>query len=136
MVRLCNDAKYTVEIFHPDFGFKVKKIRKRAHTDETETQNNEIEIQSTESVANYRCASADENMVISKFLMSVSEGPDYVCSSCTKTFFKHSVRNAKTLSDDIKHQYLSNIISVNGCEWVCVSCWKVIKKEKTQVLVT
>jgi translation elongation factor EF-1beta len=63
MVRLCKEAKYTVEIFHPDFGFKVKKIRKRAHTDETETEtkNIEIEIQSIESVANYSCGSADEN---------------------------------------------------------------------------
>lgn len=137
MVKVCKEAEYAIEILHPDMGFKIVKIRKRRHTNVKKSEYQDTvnlkEGRLAECVRDgtHSCESSVESSVIATFHKLVSKGPDYVCSFCTQTFFKHSVRNSETLSDDIKRQFLSNFLSIDGYEWVCLACWKSLKKGKT-----
>ena len=65
------------------------------------------------------------------FRKLVMNGPDYVCSCCTQTFFQHSVSDvAKVQKATLKQmqKYLTGICSVNNKEWVCRSCVKAAAK--------
>lgn len=66
---------------------------------------------------------------ISDFHRLVSFGPDYVCSCCTQTFFRHNVRKTDNMSLEAR-KFCNDIWSVDGCEWVCLTCWKAMKKGK------
>lgn len=74
--------------------------------------------------------------LLKKFKSKVSQGPEYVCSSCSQTFFKHSVVNIDAINvsdanpDNFIHKCLTGIKSVNNYEWVCVTCLQSIKLKK------
>ena len=60
------------------------------------------------------------------FLDAVSQGPIYVCSSCLQTYFRDNVVKVSTLHPG-KHQTLlekclTQYKSINGEEWLCLSC--------------
>ncbi|XP_060571280.1 uncharacterized protein LOC132729522 [Ruditapes philippinarum] len=64
--------------------------------------------------------------VISQFDKLVCTGPNYVCSCCTQTFFKHYMKNVENLSDANKsslNRYLTQRKSVGNKEWVCQLCF-------------
>jgi len=72
---------------------------------------------------------ADE---IRKFHTAVSSGPLYICSCCDQLWYKHIVTAAKKIkisnSDMVK--YLLRKTSVNDVEWICLSCFRYLKKNK------
>ncbi len=69
------------------------------------------------------------DVVIDKFLAKVRTGPDYVCTSCHRMLYRHTVVRFKpckyTKADpDLleklsKHAYFSKI---DGNQWVCKTC--------------
>ena len=67
--------------------------------------------------------------LVSKFHDLVASGPDYVCSCCTQTFFKHSVKKSENLP--IARPYLNGYQSVGNIEWICTGCLNAIRKDKT-----
>ena len=60
------------------------------------------------------------------FLDAVSQGPIYVCSSCLQTQFLNSVVDVSTLHPGIHQSLLEECLnqykSINGKEWLCLSC--------------
>lgn len=74
-----------------------------------------------------------ETQIVSKFHKLVSVGPDYVCSCCTQTFFKHYVRNVSALpqhKQSLLKKFLTGIQSVDNTEWVCTGCFLAVQKGK------
>jgi hypothetical protein len=72
------------------------------------------------------------NLTICKqFQDIVSSGPDYVCSSCTQTFFRHSVSEVSRVtcvSMELKSCYLTGYKSIGNKEWVCNTCKSSLSK--------
>lgn len=63
--------------------------------------------------------------LVSFFENLVSAGPDYVCSICTQTFFRHYMKNVSNLFASSKSSvstYLTKLKSVDNCEWICKHC--------------
>ena len=60
------------------------------------------------------------------FLDAVSQGPIYVCSSCLQTQFPNNVVDVSTLHPGIHQSLLEECLtqykSINGKEWLCLSC--------------
>ena len=59
------------------------------------------------------------------FYDSIKDGPLYICSSCTKMFFKHFVQRVdgtKFKHKDVKFACLTGYKSVDDKEWVCKTC--------------
>ena len=60
------------------------------------------------------------------FLDAVSQGPIYVCSSCLQTQFLNNVLDVSTLHPGIHQSLLEECLtqykSINGKEWLCLSC--------------
>ena len=56
----------------------------------------------------------------------MSQGPIYVCSSCLQTQFPNNVVDVSTLHPGIHQslleEYLTQYKSINGKEWLCLSC--------------
>ena len=70
--------------------------------------------------------------LISKFHVTISESPVYICTCCNQLWYKHSVRNVSSLrqsNPDMK-RYLCDEIGVNNVEWICTSCHRYLKKNK------
>ena len=71
------------------------------------------------------------------FKRLVSHGPDYVCSCCTQTIFRHSVRNVSNIGirgSDFLKKYPGKYKSVESQEWICQTCLAAIKLHKTPKL--
>lgn len=69
--------------------------------------------------------------MVNQFHQLISAGPDYVCTCCTQTFFKHSVRNVAKLKGKRQvatTKYLTNYRSFDDNEWICVNCLNSICK--------
>lgn len=67
----------------------------------------------------------------------ISVGPDCVCTCCTQTFFRHSVRNVANLKEKRQvatMKYLTNYRNYDDNEWICVSCLNSICKGNTPKL--
>ena len=66
-----------------------------------------------------------------RFRNHVSTGPVYVCSCCTRTWFRKNVQKAKTLySFPLGQQCLQDLKSKDDIEWACVTCTRPIKNGK------
>ena len=71
-------------------------------------------------------------LTISKFHEIIAQGLLYICTCCDQLWYKHSVLNAKKLTEsspDIR-QYLRNKTSVDDVEWVCKTCHSHLTKNK------
>jgi len=71
-------------------------------------------------------------LTISKFHEVVSQGPLYVCTCCDQLWYKHGVldaRKLRELTSDVD-KYLSNNMSVDNVDWVCLTCYKYLVKDK------
>ena len=66
------------------------------------------------------------NDSINIFLDAVSQGPIYVCSSCLQTEFASNVVDVSTLRPGIHQSLLEECLtqetSIDGKEWLCLSC--------------
>ena len=67
------------------------------------------------------------------FSKNIIEGPTYLCTSCTQTWFSNSVVNAcrikQTVKGDLK-QCFTDRKSVNNIEWICNTCLQSIRQNK------
>ena len=63
---------------------------------------------------------------IRKFHVNIFRGPEYIkfCSCCNQLWYKHSVIIAEKLrlSNSTAGKYLLTKTSVDGIEWICLSC--------------
>ena len=122
-VRICNGLQ----------GFKVmnRKRKKMDHVSgNVPEMDHLLKKQSLSSFIDDRHV-PEEEALVSSFHELVSRGPDYVCSSCAQTFFKHYVRNIANLKGISDKTYFTGYKSVNGFEWVCLNCLKSIKAKRT-----
>lgn len=91
--------------------------------EETRTEN-------LETLENDCNSDVDENgcnfeKIRTRFRDSVKDGPLYICVSCTKIFFKHSVQRVdrtKFKHRDVLQTCLTGYKSVDDKEWVCKTC--------------
>ncbi|XP_062577686.1 uncharacterized protein LOC134239531 [Saccostrea cucullata] len=71
---------------------------------------------------------------ISVFNKRTEEGPLYVCTCCQQTWFSHSVVDSSFLKQNLPPEdvakFLSKYISVDGKEWICLTCKKSIQDGK------
>ncbi|XP_060603886.1 uncharacterized protein LOC132756767 [Ruditapes philippinarum] len=135
LIKYYKEAEYAVEILYPRFDFRICNTKRKrsfeCKMDMPQYVASLVQSRSFVDVIDDISISSEENKVIRKFHKLVSVGPDFVCSSCTQTFFKHSVRTANTLPNEVRRKFLSNIKSVDSEEWICLNCWTSLKKEKT-----
>ncbi|XP_060561861.1 uncharacterized protein LOC132721554 [Ruditapes philippinarum] len=64
----------------------------------------------------------DIDNCISVFHESVKLGPQFICTCCLQTWFRQSVCNVKFIKGDIDLQFLTGTLSVDGLEWICLTC--------------
>lgn len=65
------------------------------------------------------------NAIRNSFYDSIKDGPLYICSSCTQTYFKDSVQRVdrtKFKHKDLMLACLTGYKSVGNKEWVCKTC--------------
>ncbi|CAG2226074.1 unnamed protein product [Mytilus edulis] len=72
------------------------------------------------------------NNLVKKFSLSVLEGPLYVCSSCSQTWFKEGVVRMSSVKSrfELLEKCTSGLKSVNNIEWVCLTCKKYLQSQK------
>lgn len=80
--------------------------------------------------------SIDIDCIYKTFQSKIADGPMYVCTCCTQTFFRHSVCITSLVR--FKHQHLmnvclSNIKSVNNNDWICKRCLLAVKQGKIPI---
>ena len=105
---------------------RQSKSRKRAC--ETELESNQCKTKRRCMTANVRGATKPIDVVIDEFLSKVKLGPDYVCTSCHRMMYKHTVcqykptKYCKASSELIhkiaKHSYVGSDDKV----WICHTC--------------
>lgn len=64
--------------------------------------------------------------VIHRFNLAVHDGPLYICTSCSQTWFKEGVVrfNSVKMSTRLKDKCIQGIKSVQNVEWLCLTCKK------------
>lgn len=62
--------------------------------------------------------------VIHRFNLAVHDGPLYICTSCSQTWFKEGVVrfNSVKMSTRLKDKCIQGIKSVQNVEWLCLTC--------------
>lgn len=68
--------------------------------------------------------------IVNKFHADFSKGPDYICTSCSQVFFKHSVVkiSRSNFSERLLNTCTSGAVSVEGNEYICNQCNDYLKK--------
>ena len=74
--------------------------------------------------------STEQEYVIENFDNKISFGPDYVCTSCRQTFFRHSVSvfYPPGIPPSLKSKCITGTVSVNNKEWICNQCASFLRK--------
>lgn len=127
--KAMHNAERVVKLTDFEPGFSIEPLKRKRKYDDL--QQLFAAGKSFLSCVDDRNIPHDENCIIADFHKSVARGPDYVCSCCSQTYFKHYVCNIKNLSDINQSRYLNGILSVDACEWICQGCLKSIRKQKT-----
>ena len=106
---------------------KKKKKRKRAR--ETEQETAERKTKNRCLMSTVRASAKPIDAIIEEFIAKVKIGPDYVCTSCHRMLYKHTVvqfkpskytKASSELLDKLsEHAYVSKI---HGKQWVCKTC--------------
>ena len=78
-------------------------------------------------MANSRNAVKPIDKIIEEFLGKVRVGPEYVCTSCHRMMYKHSVVTFRppkyTKASPELLELMSQLAHVtNGKQWICLSC--------------
>ena len=78
----------------------------------------------------YRRAKNKESAIVTQFHKLVSCGPQYICTSCCQTFFRHSdVKfDIQGLKSEMKRLCTLGHKSVEDKEWICQQCANSLKK--------
>lgn len=76
------------------------------------------------------------NTAIVNFKNIVANGPSYICSCCTQTWFREGVLKTESLQSSLfAKSYLLNLKSAENSEWVCLTCYRYLKSgENTSML--
>jgi hypothetical protein len=78
-------------------------------------------------------ASVTTEEMIHNFHQTVQEGPIYICTCCDQLWYRHSVRLAQSLTsikEDLIQKCITGIISAQGKEWLCLTCYSAMVKNK------
>lgn len=71
------------------------------------------------------------NAAVANFKASVSDGPSYVFSCCTQTWFREGVvKSDSVCQSEFVRKFLLGIKSVGDIEWICVTCSRNLKPKK------
>lgn len=71
------------------------------------------------------------NAAFANFKASVSDGPLYVCSCCTRTWFREGVvKSDSVCQSEFVRKFLLGIKSVGDIEWISVTCSRNLKSKK------
>ena len=97
---------------------------------------NQIQTDNIIQVLHTSEASQEQSTKIYKnFQSKIKDGPMYVCTSCTQTFFRHSVNmteniTIKEIGASTARSCFTDTKSVNSKEWICKTCLKSIQQGK------
>lgn len=140
------ELQFDLHVFKLSHTFKRKRKRSSAYTntdDHTKTKQlktvkdtNEQKqvsesgiLENLSTVINQRMHFDDQvcnpNAIRNSFYDSIKDGPLYICSSCTQTYFKHSVQRVdrtKFKHKDLMLTCFTGYKSVGNKEWVCKTC--------------
>ena len=120
------DAKITLI----DLPFLVtqKSQNARKRTLNPKTTNN---ITCTASLPKKRPCNPNSDIVV-EFHKMVSKGPEYVCTSCSQVFFRHSVicMNRDNYKSNLMSVCVKGTKSVGDVEYICNHCHGYMKKNK------
>ena len=75
----------------------------------------------------------NDDKVLSEFHNLISQGPEYVCVSCSQLFFKKSVdefKNTQRLPEKLLQVCVRSIKTVNNKEWICKQCKTYLMESK------
>ncbi|XP_060554156.1 uncharacterized protein LOC132715189, partial [Ruditapes philippinarum] len=147
---------FCVKILDNRKGFKIQKIRKRKNNsnncqDMQNKKQKSIVLMEGKSLRNavddngFECSQHDSHNfpadmnsdLLSSFDALISYGPDYVCTCCTQTFFRHFMRKIEQIPDIKKTliaKFCTQYRSFDNFEWICKTCLEWASKGKTPKL--
>ena len=111
----------------PEFR-EQENLQKKEHMTKKRTSDEFRDEENTQKRARIQTNTYGNNLAdsIEIFLNAVSQGPIYVCSSCLQTQFPNNVVDVSTLHPGIHQSLLEECLtqykSINGKEWLCLSC--------------
>ena len=121
----------------PDLNFDcsvttVEPFSRLAACDNTEVYSDSHQLVTDQITIDHPDDAIQKNQnLIKTFKQNTSSGPYYVCSCCHQTWFRHSVLKTdklRMLSHDIIATCLTNFKSVDGTEWICLTCNTYLRK--------
>ena len=68
---------------------------------------------------------------VSVFKKAITEGPYYICIICHRCLYKKSVKKFKITHYNVSCDLYHEIESFDGCQYICITCDKYLKKNKT-----
>lgn len=81
------------------------------------------------------CDNSDK--LVSEFHLLISQGPEYICVSCSQLFFKQSVeqsveefRCSQKLQKNLLQMCVKSIKTVNNKDWICKQCKTYLMESK------
>ncbi|XP_063420756.1 uncharacterized protein LOC134705970 [Mytilus trossulus] len=118
-------ARNQVRLSEKECSNEQQTVQVTCHSDVLDKKRKRIT--SSHSIPQKRSKLDEEALthdIVKKFSLSVLEGPLYVCSSCSQTWFKEGVVRMSTVKSSFKllEKCKSGIKSVNNIEWVCLTC--------------
>ena len=99
----------------------------KTRSNETIEKNIEHKAKNKWVMANARNAVKPVDSIVKEFQAKVKVGPEYVCTSCHRMMYKHSVVTFKPTKHTKASPELLELISclahvTNGKQWICMSC--------------
>lgn len=77
------------------------------------------------------------NAAVANFKASVSDGPSYVCSCCTQTWFREGVvKSDSVCQSEFVRKFLLGIKSVGDIECICFTCSRNLKSKKFHLVLS
>jgi len=111
---------------------KATQSAKHASAVKCDNKNDQSKQQEKHKIKKLNTDTCSLKKSICKFHDIVSKGLFYVCSCCDQLWYRHSLRHAEPvrLSFPDISKYLLNKTSVQGIEWLCLTCYNHLKKNK------
>ena len=127
-------------INEPEQGTNTKKQRNREHYKRKCNEENFRQAENKRHREKYTsqkeksdAPQTKDDILITKFHTLVEKGPIYVCLSCNRLLYKHSVMptvKAKQLSNEAAKKCTTLIKGQMDSEWICQTCYNYIKRKK------
>ena len=105
------------------------KLRKR----KSRLSGRNREVEENRRLCRLKSHKTQMEILISRFHVKTKSGPTFICLSCKRLLYKHSVRNAEKLKKSntvMSRKCLRGSETFLGKSWVCETCHKHISKGK------